>query len=472
VTQALLRQHPQSTGVSIGVNDWMLSVEIALPAEGAALYDVARYDVDTYSELSWLPLEDRVRGINWQRGSDDPADGRPVTGIAELQLDNRDRAWSPWSRDSLATYRGPGTLMRWGIRTMLSWIPQYSGLVETWVEETEGLGAENLVSVTLIETIGRLGTLDGHQVSPAVGAGETSGQRAVRLLDEAAWNLGFYDEAQSSITLQATTMAANRLAELHLTAESVDAWFRAHRSGLAMLEPQDPADHPAYNFPEAARYDLDRYDVGLYGGVNEDDYSTMRHASYYYSEIVLSPWAADESAPDETGRTRLTLVYDADSLVSLNDLDAVVNDVRLTRVGGAIQVAVDEFSIGRRGHRSLARTNLVTQLDADVLTIAEATVARRSERVLRVESVDLWNRPGNRFGQAVLDVGDLVKVIMPDNQLAVRGHVTSLEHSITPQSVDEVVWTTTIGLQTYPGFVDRDDVTITAAATVTVTDVL
>jgi hypothetical protein len=65
----------------------------------------------------------------------------------------------------------------------------------------------------------------------------------------------------------------------------------------------------------------------------------------------------------------------------------------------------------------------------------------------------VFSRPGNLFPQVVIDLGDQVTVVLPDNTLEVFGHISHLEHSITPLSPSGVVWESTIGLETYPGFV-------------------
>jgi hypothetical protein len=273
-----------------------------------------------------------------------------------------------------------------------------------------------------------------------------------RLLDAALWPYGFYNEAASPITLLSTDMSLNRLAELHLTADSVDCWFRSHRSGLAMLEQVDVVQHPSYSPPIEARWGAAVWDVSLWS-TDTTIWHTLRPASYYFRGIELRPDQGGTSLPDENGRVLLSLVYDADSLVGRNDLELVRNDIRLAKEGGTQQVARDDLSIGLYGEVTYQRNDLKTQNDANVLAIAQGIRDRSAHRVLRVEEVSFFGRPENLFGLMVIDIGDPVTVVLP-NYLAVQGHVIGVRHDITPQSVEQPTWTTVLSLETYEGFIE------------------
>jgi hypothetical protein len=440
-------------GTPVGYTDWRFAVEIALPESGASVYDVAVYDTGVYSVINWFDITDSVRGIQWHRGADEPG-GRPQTGTAEITLDNRLGQWTPWADVEAAAYRRPGTLLRWSTFSAAAeaWVPQMAGIVESWTEGSDALGNECWVTVTLTETVALLANIDNNAGS-SYGAGQYAGARCDRLLSSARWTMGLYDEAASTIPLLATDQSLNRLGELHLTADSSNCFFRAHRSGIAMLEAVDPVDHPSYNPPLTARYDTAVYNTDTYASTASTIWYQLRASSYFYSGITIRPDAGGISAPDVNGQVELSLVYDADSLVSLNDTDMVRNDVRIARVGGVVQVSVNEVSQGRYGQRSYTRSDLKTATDADVLTIANKICNRRANRVLRVDTVDLFGRPENLHGIMVVDVGDPVTVVLPDNDLTVEGHIASVEHNVSPRSGSALLWTCTLGLETYPGFV-------------------
>jgi hypothetical protein len=325
-----------------------------------------------------------------------------------------------------------------------------------------------------MESVGQLATIDDQAVT-AVGASEIAGNRFRRLLNDAAWGFGFFEEYVAATTMQATTMEANRLAELHRTADSIDGYFRAHRSGKAMVEAAHPPLTPTYLGPAVSRYDdpASVYDgpTVTYATTPIADWTTIRPATFYYSGIVLRPDAASVSTPDANGQVVAGFVYDGDSLVPANDADAIANDVRLTRTGGIKQVAEDAVSIDRYGRHTLSRNGLFNTTDGSLATYASRILGRRKNLVLRVVSVDLWCRPENLQAIMMLDLMDAVTVVLPDNHLAVKGHITSVEHSVSPRSPSAVLWTCRLGLMTYPGLTARQQLDIVATATVSVTDV-
>jgi hypothetical protein len=472
-----LLEQPPAGGTPVGLDDWMFSVELGIPLPESALYDFAIYDTDRYSDnVAWRDLTGWVRGVEWTRGADEPG-GAPRTGVATITLDNRSGEWTPWDFEDAAAYRRPGTLIRFATYTPDGdWLPQFGGIVESWEEETDGLGHERIVTVTLMETVGLLAWTTAQTVAP-VGAAETASARWTRLLNtpSGVWPYGFFEEYVSGTTMQATTMQQNRLAELNVTADSIDGYFRSHRSGKAMVEAAHPPLIPGYLGPTVSRYDATaaKYDdsVTVYAASPGADSTTMRPATFYFAGVVLRPDVAGYSTPDHNGQVVASFVYDGDSMVTANDADALANDVRLTRNGGVQQVREDLPSIGKYGRRTLSRASLINDDDTTVATIATRILSRRSNMVLRVVSVDLWCRPDNLKGIMVLDLMDAVTVVLPDNQLAVKGNITSVEHSVSARTASALLWTCRLGLTTYPGLVARQHADITAVATVTVVDV-
>lgn len=435
-------------GVPIGNDDWKLAVEIAFPAEGASLYDEALYDTGIYSDLVWTDVTPFVRGLSWLRGADAPG-GRPSTGTATITIDNRSGDWYPWNN----AYYQPGTLFR--IVTFRSmdddWVPQFCGPVEVWGTGSAGLNADKWITVQLTETVGVLGLIDNNALDTPEGAGETGGQRADRLLNAAVWQWGFNDEALSAIPVQSTEMSLNRLAELHLTADSTDTYFRSHRSGIAMLEQQDETMHPTSTPPNESRYGAAIYDTNEYS--DPIQWATARTATYYYRRFEIRPDAPGIALPDANGRVLAQVVYDGDSVQASADPDILVNDARLANVGGVQKVGVDVVSQGKYGIRSYSRNDLITQSGSDVQVLADAIVARRANRSLQVSSARLHRLNGNGPAMWIIDVSDPVTVVLPDYK-AVEGKVTGLEHNITAMTPNALLWTTTLRFETRPGFVE------------------
>jgi len=450
----LISQRPEG-GIPQGCEDWRFVVQGAFPPPGAAKWGEMVWGTFVWSEVVWTDMTPSWRGLSWERGVDVPGE-RPKTGTATITLDNRDRQWSPWGED--ATYYRPATLIRVVVyrEDATDWIAQFTGEVETWTEGSEGNGADRWVTIELTETVGRLGLIDANELAVPVGVGEDAGARIDRLLEGAVWGYGFYNEAAPAFPLQSTKMSANRLAELHLTADSTDTYFRSHRSGTAMLEQVDPALHPSYSPPNTFRWGSMKWGEFTWSDP-EISWYTARHSSVYYRSLELRPDKAALILPDISGRVTAQMVYDADSLVPANDPDLVRNDIRLASVGGTQQVAEDLPSQGRYGKRSYPRNDLITQHAADVMTIAERIRDRRAYKVLRVASVDLTARFGggpagtNMPALMVADVGDPVSVALPDYR-GVSGHITGVRHEVVACTPERVDWRTTLNLDTADGF--------------------
>jgi hypothetical protein len=121
-----------------------------------------------------------------------------------------------------------------------SWLPLWTGRVTSWVDEEFGLGADRQASVVAEQTVAWLARVNRNAVG-SVGAGETPSARFTRLKDDALFPWSFYADytVQPVPAVLATTMANNRLSEMHLTADSADLYFRSHRSGYGVAHEVD-----------------------------------------------------------------------------------------------------------------------------------------------------------------------------------------------------------------------------------------
>jgi hypothetical protein len=130
-----LLQPPQSAGTPTGQGDWHLVVEILHPEPGSALWGIDYWDESDWGAIDWQPLTDRVRGMEWMRGSDEIF-GRPRVGYVFLTLDDNDGEMDPWTSD-VAQYLAPGTVLRAGLTSAtgivdadygtVTWLPQWTG---------------------------------------------------------------------------------------------------------------------------------------------------------------------------------------------------------------------------------------------------------------------------------------------------------------------------------------------------------
>lgn len=381
-------------GVAIGwdyPDPWRLQVELFTSPNGALWSESASvpglmtavWGTSVWAESpAWRNITDDVAGCDWTRGADQ-RNGRPRTGVLTVQLRNRDGRYSPQNRDGalyIADDYRPGTLIRVSVvceddETFADgWIPQFTGIVESWVDESIGVGAVSTVSITAVETTAFLAKIDDLELAAAVGADDRIGERLTRLLDAANSPFGFIDRYTGPYEdpvygllggvndylyhLQATTMSQNRLAECYLTGDSMKGTvFRSARSGAFLLE------QPWYSAfdPETARTSPQL----------TDELNTAAQNLL----VVFTP--AQHTLDD-----RARLVYEADTLKIRNDDEGIINQATVDIVGGSSPLTLsDEESIGRDGLRPFARYDFIGVDRSSCKTTYIQTETRRCEQV-------------------------------------------------------------------------------------------
>lgn len=239
--QRLTERPADSHGVPVGWQDWRFVVEALLPGDDDSTWGVATWNTGVWSEVGWIDATTAVRSLTWTRGSDQFG-GRPTTGVAIIMLGNQDGDWSPWGGGPASSaYFGPGTMIRLAVvEPGGAWIPQFCGTVESWPEVLTDSGAESYVTMTVVETTAMMAEINDNALGAAAGSGDMPWERLERLLAAAEWPFGLFREAAvPGYPLQSTMMAGNRLTECHLTADSADAVFHSHRSGVGVMRPAD-----------------------------------------------------------------------------------------------------------------------------------------------------------------------------------------------------------------------------------------
>lgn len=462
IADLLLEIPPTSAGIPSGQGDWRVVVELLAvdSSPPVALWDIGRWDVERWgsSEIGWIDITDRVRGMEWRRGSDEVY-GRPRVGEIAVTLDDTDGLLDPWTSPALAQYLGPGTLMRCGLRSAVGisspstgtvrWIPQWTGLVDTWAPQwTSTGGNDRFVEVTLNETLRDLAQVETAPISP-VGANEGAAVRATRLLSAASWRYGYLLEAQNLIEfpatnyqLSATTMIQNRLAELYLTADSSDTSFRSLRDGRAALT--------AVEY-QGAVSSVDRHAFPLVA------------ASWFRSALARQlPFytlgRTDTVSSTVSGQPAhfLTIAYRPETFRSVADDADLANSVRLQSFAGGSGSFEQLDSIARVGMRSYNRTDLVLASPASdhlLDQLAQFYSVRRGLNTLRLDAVtvDTWARPLAQFLAVVsIEPTDRGRVRHPiADEGYIDGLTASIVHKVAPRvSGSSVVWTTSIRLDT------------------------
>lgn len=123
----------------------------------------------------------------------------------------------------------------------------------------------------------------------------------------------------------------------------------------------------------------------------------------------------------------------------------IINDAKITAIGGTMQEAVNADSIAKYFPHSVTQTNVLTQTDADTMNIAKIYVATRAETAVRIDSMTLdLSTPDYAAGINAALAGDFfqtfrIKNVAQDGTVIDRTlQVVGISHSITPSN-----WKTT-----------------------------
>lgn len=233
--------------------------------------------------------------------------------------------------------------------------------------------------------------------SAPVGAGENSGTRIHRILDNAGIPTSDRLVDTGNSTVQATTLAQNALTECFLTADSEGGAFYCLADGRANFD--------------------------------------RRHAVYEDARMRDS-----QATFDNQGGLPYT------DVTPRSDVDRVKNAISLARVGGTAQTATDAASIAKYFERSHRRTDLILESDDDVLLLAQALLFLNKDREARFDQIQLNPVMDAALWPVVLGLELRSQVTVVDRVGAApvtkRCFVEGIRHQIVPP----MVWSTTLWL--------------------------
>jgi len=254
---------------------------------------------------------------------------RVEAGTATLTLNNRDSRFTPFN---VASPYYPNVLPMRRIRIRAVWdantYPIYYGFVEGWP-----------VSFNDTDTTTQVNLVDGFKVLSLVFVSgdfpeQSSGARVQAILDTVGWLA-----AETDIDVGVTTVPA-------VTLENVSA-----------LEHLQQIEHA-----EAGRFFIGR-----------DGKAVFRDRTAQVNpDFTDRTWADDGSGMSYR------------DVVIVCDDELILNDVHLTREGGAEQVVSDLSSQNQYGIRSSAETGIQLSDDTQVLDRADVTLLRYSQPVQRL----------------------------------------------------------------------------------------
>lgn len=428
---------PSTTGAPIGSGDWVLQVERLVGNSTGGAWDLDTWSPDgapdvaaEWASLGWQSVNDYLRGMEWNRGAEQP-NGVPHVGEINLTLSN-DAARNMDPVINYATTR-PGTIMRAGITSATDsrnsgWVPLWTGIVESWTvvnvaPTAAGTVADAFAQVRLNESLTSMARITKNTLASPVGSGDHLPGRVDRLLEAADWQFGLIElygtVGASTIVLQATDMSQNRLSELYIAADSVGNIVTSDATGAALVTDRSRTRQTRL------------YQFSPYGAL---------------AAIVLT-------GDDSTSGTVWHVNYDADSVQLANDPEGVVNDHRYTRVGGTQQLVEHDVSIGTFGRSTSERNDLICTTDGNAYQLAHNDNDRQAVTALRLDSITVTatNRPQALLAMAAIDWGDSVWLYPPRSPTStVNGFaaVRNLYHQVTPLK-GSVMWTTTLSADFY-----------------------
>ena len=279
----------------------------------------------------------------------------------------------------------------------------FSGYIQSFDYDYQpGLNAA-IVTIRAIDAFRLLNLASVTSVAGAA-AGDLPGARVTQILDAISWPAGMRDIDTGSTTLQT---------DPGTTRSALDALQTVEDSELGAL----------YVDPEGNVVFKDEQSLTL--------------------ESLGTKTFFDDDGTD--------IAYNGIS-VRLDDTE-LANYVIVTRNGGTAQIAQDATSIETYFRRTLSRTGLLMQNDADALGQANQILVNRKNVEVRIESITLdCSGDSNRVLPALsLGIGSPIQVARTQpggSRIVVDLTIQGISHNITPAG-----WTTTFTTASYLGSV-------------------
>lgn len=392
----------------------IVEAELATGTTSGALVlnDATFGKLDTGGTLladTWVDISTYVERVEIRRGSQraNTPTVRYDAGSATVTLINLDGRFDPTNLSGPYVAGGITQLRPMkGIRIKAVYggvtYPLIKVYANEWAVDYGRNGRSTIVTGS--DAIKVLSNYNGPQQT-AVGAGETSGARINRVLDNAGWPAADRLVQTGNSTMQATTLAQPAWSEILLTSDSEGG--QVYVNGAGQVQFQQRQD--VFTNPRA----------------------TTIQATF-----------GDSGDATEIPYTDVAISYDDTQLA---------NYVRIARVGGVEQTAQDGVSQAAYLTRTFTRSDLIVQTDAEAANYAGQLLYQWKDPELRFESVTVQpKRVGTIDAFPYLlgaAFGDRVRVrrrpanragALIEQQVFVRG----LTHVITNRD-----WTTTLSLQ-------------------------
>lgn len=364
-------------------------------------FDVDRFDTGKFApDFVGTDVSADVRAITIKRGRSRLLEAVNA-GTCDIILDNTSGDYDPTNLSGPYVSAGV-SLVRPMVRVKVKaawagiYYPLFAGYADAWERTWPAFGADAVTRLRCSDGFKSLARHEPGTSSDPTGAGELSGTRINRLLDNAAWPTGERDVDAGVLTMRATTLDTNTLSELQAVTLAEGGNLYVDRNGKVVFRGRHARIEDTRSINVQATFDDDGTDLP-------------------YNDIELS-----------------------------GDDDLIKNSAAGTRDGGNTQTFSNPTSIGTYGIRSYNVTGLWLANDSDVAGWVNWVVSLFGDYESRVESIKLRPKRADALWPVVLDAefGDLILVNRRPTQgdpIAKYVFLEGMDHTIIPEGW-ETVW--------------------------------
>ena len=339
-----------------------------------------------------VDVSNQVDSIQTNRGRNAQAD-QFQTGQLTLRIVDQNGDFNP--QNASGPYYGMLNPMR-KVQITATWntvtYPIFSGFITGYSTTTPKFTGD--IVYTTITAVDAFRLAQNAQISTVTdsGAGQLSGTRINKILDQIGWPPSMRDIDAGQTTLQADPSST--------------------RTALEAMQ----------------KVELSEYG-SLYVDANGE--FVFQDRAFTTSSIGGTPIVFND---DGTGIEYFNAIW------LLNDV-LIYNSAQITRTGGTTQTAINQPSIDKYFTHSYNQQDLLMQTDADALNYAQAYVASRAETTTRCDAItlDLYTDNYDAGITAALDLEFFDPVTITTTQpgsstLTKTLQVFGIAHSITPNS--------------------------------------
>jgi hypothetical protein len=352
--------------LDVNVLDGVPAAPLVLDSPTQGQLDTNALAGDAFGEGFWTDLADFCESLSIRSGRKRSLESFAAARLTAT-LDNSDRRFDPTNLDGPYVVGALTAIVPMRpVRVVAEWAGAAYPLAFAYADSWGITWQDPAVSTTVLsctDAFKVLADFDPLEVAP-VGAGEDSGARVARILDNAGWSSAARDIDAGNSTLQATNLSANALGELKLTADSeLGELYIAPDGKVTFRSRSARTSAPRSMNSQATFGDGAGLSLGL-GLLTEDGH-----------ELSVEP-----DPGDEIGYADLAIAYDD---------EVIRNRANIARVGGTTQTAIDADSIARNQTHTHTRTDLLLQSDSDSDGYARTIVARHKDNELRFDALVL-----------------------------------------------------------------------------------